>query len=66
MKGNSFYPGTKSLFWFFVLAFWILTLVGGCDCGPPFDQVSQSFSAFYFLYFIALTPSRQLWDSVLS
>ena len=32
----------------------------------PFVQVRQCFSAFYFFYFLALTPVRRLWDSVLT
>jgi len=66
MKGNSFYPASKTLFWLFVLAFGMLTLGGAWPVEDPYVLVSQCFSAFYFLYFIAITPLRQVWDSVLS
>lgn len=66
MKGNSFYPASKTLFWLFVLAFGMLTLGGAWPVEDPYVLVRQCFSAFYFLYFIAITPLRQVWDRVLS
>ena len=65
MKGNSFYPFSKTLFWVFVISFFILTLGGAWPVEEPYITVSQLFSIIYFLYFVAITPLRALWDGII-
>merc|ERR1711988_837634 len=55
IKGNSFSPASKTLFWLFVLAFGMLTLGGAWPVEDPYVLVSQCFSAFTFC---TLLPSR--------
>ena len=66
IKGNSFYPASKVLFWLFVISFAILTLGGAWPVEDPYVLVSQCFSTFYFFYFLGITPLRHAWDTVLS
>jgi len=66
IKGNSFYPASKVLFWLFVVSFAILTLGGAWPVEDPYVLVRQCFSTFYFFYFLGITPLRHLWDTVLS
>lgn len=66
IKGNAFYPPSKVFFWLFVVAFAILTLGGAWPVEDPYVLVRRCFSAFYFFYFLGLTPLRHVWDSLLS
>lgn len=62
IKGNSFYPFSKTFFWLFVVSFFILTLAGAWPVEYPYITVSQIFSIIYFLFFVFNTPLRALWD----
>ena len=66
MKGNSFYPASKVLFWLFVISFAILTLAGAWPVEDPYVLVRQGFSFFYFFYFLVITPLRHMWDILLT
>ena len=66
IKGNSFYPASKVLFWLFVISFAILTLGGAWPVEDPYVLVRRCFSTFYFFYFLGITPLRHVWDTVLS
>nr|AKS04146.1 cytochrome b [Parasagitta setosa] len=65
MKGNSFYPLSKTFFWLFIISFFMLTLGGAWPVEEPYVLVSQIFSTIYFFYFFGITPLRHLWDTVL-
>jgi len=64
-KAISFYPLAKIFFWLFVVRFSILTVGGAWPVEPPYIIVSQFFSILYFSFFIFLSGSRTISDSIL-
>nr|YP_003433777.1 cytochrome b [Zonosagitta nagae]BAI68168.1 cytochrome b [Zonosagitta nagae] len=58
MKGTSYYPFSKFLFWSFVISFFMLTLGGAWPVEYPYVAVSQFFSVYYFSFFLVSTPLR--------
>jgi len=64
LKGTSYYPFAKILFWSFVVSFVMLTLGGAWPVELPYRAVSQFFSVYYFSFFLLSSPLRIGWDSV--
>uniref|UniRef100_A0AAU8HNI2 Cytochrome b n=1 Tax=Porifera sp. TaxID=3140030 RepID=A0AAU8HNI2_9METZ len=56
IRGLSFRPLSKILFWFLVGDFLILTWIGGQPVEDPYILIGQIAAIFYFAYFLILTP----------
>nr|YP_913496.1 cytochrome b [Esomus metallicus]BAF41557.1 cytochrome b [Esomus metallicus] len=56
LRGNTFRPLTKILFWTLVADVLILTWIGGMPVEHPFIIIGQIASALYFLLFLVLFP----------
>lgn len=65
IKGIRFYPMSKTLFWLFILSFFMLTLGGAWPVEAPYVTVRQVFSALYFAYFGVVSGLRSWWDGLL-
>nr|YP_009443410.1 cytochrome b [Diaphorina lycii]ATR80194.1 cytochrome b [Diaphorina lycii] len=64
-KGFQFYPITQHLFWMWVNIFILLTWIGMKPVETPYVSISQMLTVFYFLMFILLPISQQMWDNLL-
>lgn len=56
IRGLSFRPLSKMLFWFLVGDFLILTWIGGQPVEDPYILIGQIAAIFYFAYFLILIP----------
>nr|YP_009020811.1 cytochrome b [Polymastia littoralis]AHM12892.1 cytochrome b [Polymastia littoralis] len=56
LRGLSFRPLSKILFWFLVGDFLILTWIGGQPVEDPYILIGQIAAIFYFAYFLILVP----------
>lgn len=56
LRGLTFRPLSKLLFWFFIADFLLLTWIGGQPVEDPYILVGQIASVFYFSYFLLLFP----------
>lgn len=59
---TAFYPISQTLFWAFVANILLLTWIGRKPVQAPFEILGQSFTKFYFVYFIINPPLFLLWD----
>lgn len=65
IRSIAFYPVNQIIFWRFLRIFLILTWIGACPVEAPFEQIGQTFTILYFLYF-CLDPLIQIiWDKFL-
>jgi len=58
VKGNTFNPFSKYLYWFFILTFLLLTIGGGWPVEEPYTITSRFFSLCYFSFFLLNLPLR--------
>lgn len=56
LKGLSFRPLSKILFWFLIGDFLVLTWIGGQPVEDPYILIGQIAAIFYFAYFLILMP----------
>jgi ubiquinol-cytochrome c reductase cytochrome b subunit len=56
IRGNQFRPAMKFAFWFFVVDFIILMWIGSQHPETPFVEIGQFATAFYFAWFLIITP----------
>lgn len=56
LRGLSFRPLSKVLFWFIVGNFFILTWIGGQPVEDPYILIGQLASIFYFAFFLIFLP----------
>nr|ACJ43647.1 cytochrome b [Euproctus montanus] len=64
-RSLTFRPSSKTLFWFLVANTLILTWIGGKPVEPPFIEIGQIASVFYFALFILMIPLMGLWENKL-
>nr|YP_010585876.1 cytochrome b [Plerogyra sinuosa]UZY20659.1 cytochrome b [Plerogyra sinuosa] len=57
LKGLSFRPLGRMVFWFLIVNFSLLTWVGSQVVEEPFIGAGQALSFFYFFYFLILLPT---------
>ena len=62
IRGLSFYPLNKILFWFLVGIVIILTWIGAKPVEDPYIIIGQLFTIFYFSYFLLSPLTLKLWD----
>nr|ACT10573.1 cytochrome b [Tigriopus californicus] len=65
IKGLSFYPGGKSLFFSMIGVFFLLTWAGSKPVEEPYVVISQVLSFLYFAYFILIGPVTRVQDKLL-
>lgn len=63
-RSSSFYPINQILFWFLVSSCLILTWIGGRPVEDPFILIGQSFTVFFFFFFILSPISLYAWDKL--
>nr|QEI26529.1 cytochrome b [Eurydema ventralis] len=64
-QGNTFYPLSKSLFWFMVTIIILLTWIGARPAEEPYIFTGQMLTVLYFLYFLINPLSMKMWDKLL-
>jgi len=64
-RSSSFRLLRRKLFWLFVLNFLILGWIGGCAPESPYLEIGQVATAFYFAYFIIITPALGVIEKML-
>nr|AXS65789.1 cytochrome b [Cucujoidea sp. 22 KM-2017] len=62
MHSNNFYPLNKSLFWLFIMIFWILTWLGAQPVEDPYILLSQIMTILYFSYFLINSLIYKFYD----
>nr|YP_011020439.1 apocytochrome b [Ganoderma weberianum]WQH62867.1 apocytochrome b [Ganoderma weberianum] len=65
IRGSSFRPLMKFIFWLFVTDFIILMWIGSQHPETPYVEIGQVATAFYFLWFIFLVPVAGLLENTL-
>jgi len=65
IRGAEFKPLSRFSFWVFAGNFILLTWIGSCHPNPPYSEIGQICTAFYFLWFLAITPSVTLIENSL-
>ena len=56
LKGLSFRPVAKLMYWFFMMNFILLTWIGSKPVEDPYIFIGQLSSIFYFSYFLLIVP----------
>jgi len=56
VRSYAFRPIMRLFFWCFVVNFMLLTWLGSQHPEPPFIQIGQFCTAFYFSFFLVLVP----------
>lgn len=65
VRSTAFRPFMRFLFWLFVVNFLILMWIGGQHPEPPFIQLGQLCTGFYFSYFLLFVPLLGLIENTL-
>nr|YP_009493096.1 apocytochrome b [Ganoderma tsugae]AWJ63891.1 apocytochrome b [Ganoderma tsugae] len=65
IRGSSFRPLMKFIFWLFVTDFIILMWIGSQHPETPYVEIGQVATAFYFLWFIFLVPVAGILENTL-
>lgn len=65
IRGLTFYPLNKFMFWFLLGTVCILTWIGAKPVEEPYVLVGQIFTLLYFSYFIFSPFILKLWDKIL-
>ena len=63
LKGLSFRPLGKVLYWFFMVNFILLTWIGSKPVEDPYIFIGQLSSIFYFAYFLIMIPVSGLIEN---
>ena len=65
-RSNQFRPAMKLAFWFFVVNFIILLWIGSQHPNPPFIEIGQIATTFYFSWFLLIVPLISLSENTLA
>lgn len=65
IRGLSFYPINKIIFWFLIGTVFILTWIGAKPVEAPYIFIGQLFTVIYFSYFLLAPFLLTLWDKLL-
>lgn len=65
LRGLSFRPLGKILYWSFMMNFILLTWIGSKPVEDPYILIGQISSIFYFSYFLVLVPVSGLIENSL-
>nr|ATD53083.1 cytochrome b [Psyllidae sp. EMHAU-2015-Zz060501] len=61
-KGLQFYPMSQQLFWIWVNLTILLTWIGMKPVEHPYILISQLLTILYFIVFLTIPISQQMWD----
>nr|YP_009501929.1 cytochrome b [Leptynoptera sulfurea]AWU48964.1 cytochrome b [Leptynoptera sulfurea] len=64
-KGLQFYPITQHIFWIWINLTLLLTWIGMKPVETPYILISQIFTFMYFMLFMCIPLSQQMWDKIL-
>lgn len=56
VRGSQFRPAMKLAHWLFIVNFFILMWIGSQHPNPPFVEIGQISTAFYFAWFLIIVP----------
>jgi len=65
VRSSVFRPTYQVFFWCFILDYFVLGWIGGCDPESPYLEIGQIGTFFYFFYFLAIIPFLGLLESFL-
>lgn len=65
IRGLTFYPLNKLLFWGFIGIVFILTWIGAKPVEDPYIFTGQTFTVLYFMYFLIAPLLLKGWDALL-
>nr|YP_009502265.1 cytochrome b [Blastopsylla occidentalis]AWU48868.1 cytochrome b [Blastopsylla occidentalis] len=66
IKGMQFYPITQHIFWMWLSTCVLLTWIGMKPVEDPYIGISQFLTIIYFLLFLSLPLSQQMWDKMIN
>ena len=64
LKGRTFYPPMKALYWGLVISFVLLTVGGAWPVEQPYVETTRLFTLVYFSFFLLNLPLRLCCDKV--
>lgn len=65
IKGLTYYPINKRLFWAAASNFFLLTWIGARPVEVPYIITGQILTIIYFIYFFTINFVSKIWDSLL-
>jgi len=65
LRGMTFKPAAKLIFWIFVANFLALMILGAKHVETPYIELGQICTFFYFAYFLLLVPTVSLFENVI-
>lgn len=66
IKGMQFYPITQHIFWMWLSTCVLLTWIGIKPVEDPYIGIRQFLTIIYFLLFLSLPLSQQIWDKMIN
>lgn len=65
VRGNQFRPFARFTFWAFVVNFFILMFIGSQHVESPYVEIGAAATAFYFAWFVFITPAVGIIENTL-
>nr|ANP26489.1 cytochrome b [Laeonereis culveri] len=63
-RGLMFYPPSQIIFWSLATNTVLLTWIGGRPVEYPYELLGQVFTLLYFMLFMMISMSAQMWDYI--
>ena len=63
IRGSQFRPAMKLAHWFFIVNFFILMWIGSQHPNPPYVEIGQISTVFYFSWFIFIVPILGVFEN---
>jgi len=63
VRGSQFRPAMRLAHWLFIVNFFILMWIGSQHPNPPFVEIGQISTAFYFSWFLFIVPVVGIFEN---